>query len=99
MTALVRLPSAVVWELRAAWATGRRVALSLDQRASMRRLEGHVSAVSATGAHVHLAGRHVPVDAILAVHLPSRLGDSTARAGGFHGPVRRVVAQEEELPL
>lgn len=99
MTTLVRLPSSIVWELRAAWATGRRVALSLDRRARFDRLEGQITAVAATGAHVHLAGRHVPTDVILAVHLPSRLGDSTARAGGFHGIARRVAPQDEELPL
>lgn len=75
-TALVRPVAAVAWELRGAWATGRRVAVSLE-RADVGRLEGHVSRVSATGATMVLAGLHVPLDRVLAVHWPSRLGDST----------------------
>lgn len=80
---LVRPVSAVAWELRSAWATGRRVALSLE-RSDMARLEGHVSRVAATDASAIVAGRMVPLDRVLAVHLPSRLGDSTVRGGGFH---------------
>jgi hypothetical protein len=94
---LVRPVSAVVWELRAAWATGRRVALSLSSRCVVRRVEGWVQSVAATGAVVWIAGWHVPVDAILAVHHPSRLGDSSARAGEWAGAPRRVVPQREEL--
>lgn len=92
-----RLLSNVVWELRTAWATGRRVSISMDNRSRFPRLEGHISAVAGTGAYVRLAGHHVPVDVILAVHLPSRLGDSTARGDHFHGPSRRAVPQDEEL--
>ncbi len=76
-TALTRPVAAIAWELRSAWATGRRVSLSLEQRAG-DRLEGHVQRVAATGAFVVLAGVHVPLEAVLAVHHPSRLGDSTA---------------------
>lgn len=93
----MRLASSVAWELRSAWASGRRVALSLDDRATARRLEGHITGVASTGAYVALAGRHIPLDVILAVHLPSRLGDSSARGDSFHGPARRVVPQEEDL--
>lgn len=92
----MRLPSSFLFELRAAWARGRRVSLSLDARADDGRLEGHITSVSATGAYVKLHGRHVPTDLILAVHLPSRLGDSNARET-FHGPARRIVPQAEEL--
>jgi len=95
--ALMRPAGAVAWELRAAWATGRRVALSLEQRAG-GRLEGHVARVAATDTYIVIAGRHVPLDAVLAVHHPSRLGDSTAPAKGpWRGPARRTVPQTEEL--
>jgi hypothetical protein len=83
-TDLVRPSSSMLWELRGCWATGRRVALSLD--ADVRRAEGHVTAVAATDAYVKVGDLMVPTDRILAVHLPSRLGDSTARGGDFHGP-------------
>jgi hypothetical protein len=77
--ALVRPLPAIFWDLRGAWASGRRVALSLD--ADVSRAEGHVTRVSATDASVHVGDLLVPADRILAVHLPSRLGDSTVRAG------------------
>lgn len=94
--ALTRPISAIAWELRAAWATGRRVSLSLLPRAG-DRLEGHVHRVSATNAFVVVAGLHVPLEDVLAVHHPSRLGDSTARGGRWHGPARRITPQREEL--
>lgn len=94
---LVRPVSAVMWELRGAWASGRRVVLSLDSRCVVRRVEGWVRGVAATDAFVRIQGWHVPGDAILAVHHPSRLGDSTARGGDWHGPVRRVAPQETAL--
>lgn len=94
----MRLPSSFLFELRAAWARGRRVSLSLDERSQHPRLEGHIAAVSATGAFVRLGSTHIPTDLILAVHLPSRLGDSKVRGDAdFHGPARRSVPQEEEL--
>jgi len=77
--ALVRPRPAIFWDLRGAWATGRRVALSLD--ADVSRAEGFVTRVSATDANVYVGDLLVPGDRILAVHLPSRLGDSTVRAG------------------
>lgn len=83
--ALVRPVSAVAWELRTAWATGRRVALSLSERCTPRRVEGHVQVVAATSAFVTVAGWRIPLDEVLAVHLPTRLGDSTVRGGVFHG--------------
>jgi hypothetical protein len=97
--ALVRSESAVAWELRMAWGSGRRVALSLE-RADMRRLEGHVQAVAATGAFVRVTGRVVPMDRVLAVHWPSLLGDSTAR-GVLRGPPRvpTVAEGQMEFPL
>lgn len=95
--ALTRPVSAAMWELRGAWASGRRVALSLDPRCVVSRVEGWVRSVSPTDAAVRIAGWHVPAEAILAVHHPSRLGDSTARGGDWHGPARRVRPQEEAL--
>lgn len=89
--ALVRPLGAVAWELRAAWASGRRVSVSLE-RCDVDRLEGHVWAVSATGASVMIAGVLVPLDRVLAVHLPSRLGDSSVGVGEvWRGRARRVV--------
>lgn len=88
--ALERPASAKLWELRAAWASGRRVALTLE-RADCTRVEGHVSSVAATGVAVVVRGLLVPLDRVLAVHLPSRLGDSTARGEGWHGAPGRVV--------
>lgn len=78
-SALVRLPDAIAWELRGAWSTGRRVALSLA--ADVVRVEGWVSSVSPTGGYAVVAGLHVPLSRVLAVHRPSRLGDSTYREG------------------
>lgn len=40
-------------------------------------MEGHVDAVSATDAYAVVDGLHVPLSAVLAVHRPSRLGDSS----------------------
>jgi hypothetical protein len=92
---LVRPVDAMVWELRAAWGAGWRVALTLDERCVVDRLEGTVDHVSATGAWVEVAGWHVPTDAVLAVHRPSRLGDSTARTA-WSRPAY-VPPQREEL--
>lgn len=94
--ALVRPVSSVAWELRGAWASGRRVSVTLE-RADLERVEGVVHAVAATDAHATIAGRLVPLDRILAVHLPSRLGDSTVRGAAFHGPARLVSPQSEML--
>lgn len=73
-TTLVRPLSAVTWELRRAWASGRRVALSLE-RCDMDRVEGVVTRVSSSGALARVRGLHVPTDRILAVHWPSVVGD------------------------
>jgi len=86
---IVRPPSSIAWELRAAWAVGRRVACSLD-RCDIPRIEGIVQSVSSTDAFVIVAGMHVPLDRVLAVHHPSRLGDSDG-VGPWRGP-RRVDA-------
>ncbi len=98
-TALVLrdLEARTAWELRSAWAAGRRVALTLDL-ADPSRIEGTVSAVAATGVTATVARVLVPLELVLAVHLPSRLGDSNAREA-FHGPGRRVVPPDEELFL
>lgn len=96
--ALVRPIKAVAWECRSAWAAGWRIALSLDERCTPRRVEGVLSGVSATDATVRIAGLLVPLDAVLAVHRPSRLGDSTWRGGDWRGR-RYEPPQREELPL
>lgn len=83
--ALARPLRAVAWELRTAWALGRRVSLTLE-RCDQDRAEGLVGGVAATDAWVRVAGTLIPLDRVLAVHLPSRLGDSTHRGDGdFHG--------------
>jgi hypothetical protein len=89
--ALVRPVRSTFWELRGCWATGRRVALSLD--ADVLRVEGFLTSVSATDAFVKMGDLLIPADRILAVHLPTRLGDSTFRDGEGHwsGPPRRPV--------
>lgn len=69
---LVRPSSAVAWELRSAWATGRRVALSID--GDETRAEGFVTTVAATGAYCKVGGLHVPLERVLAVHRPVPFG-------------------------
>jgi hypothetical protein len=96
--ALERPRAAIFWDLRGAWASGRRVALSLA--ADVARAEGFVTRVSATDASVHVGDLLIPADAILALHLPSRLGDSSIRAGDpWAGPRRRPVALEGQTEL
>lgn len=72
---LIRLPSSIVWELRAYWAKGLRVSVQID--GDEKRIEGHVRSVSATGAYAVVADLHVPAERVLAVYRPSRLGDSS----------------------
>lgn len=99
-TALIRPPSAVAWELRGAWATGRRVSLTLDERCEIPRLEGCVLHVSGTGATCNVAGWHVPIDAVLAVHRPTRLGDSTWEDGEpWHGRARAPQQMAGQMEL
>ena len=88
----------MAWELRAAWGAGWRVALTLDERCCIRRAEGTVTHVSATGAWVEVAGWRIPMDAVLAVHRPSRLGDSTHLRGAW-GRSRWQPPQREELEV
>ena len=97
--ALVRPLRAIAWELRTAWAIGRRVSLILE-RADTDRVEGHVQAVAATDATVTVSGLLVPLDRVLAVHLPSRLGDSNA-GRLFHGRPRapEQIPGQMEWPL
>jgi hypothetical protein len=88
--ALVRPVSALAWELRGAWATGRRVALRLERERDpvVTRVEGHVRHVSPTDAFAVVADWHVPLDLVLALAFPSRVGDSTWREGeDWAGPV------------
>jgi hypothetical protein len=95
-TTLIRPVSSIAWEMRSAWASGRRVVLTLEC-CDRTRLEGHVQRVAATDAYVQVRGLRVPLDRVLAVHLPSRLGDSTFRGGAWSGRVRRVEPQSEQL--
>jgi hypothetical protein len=94
-TALERPLGAKAWELRSAWAVGRRVSLRLEG-CDMDRIEGHVTKVAATNATVHVGAILVPMDRVLSVHNPSRLGDSTARAS-WAGRAIRVEPQREQL--
>ncbi len=90
-TALVRQLSMAAWDLRAAWATGKRVAVTLE-RADVGRVEGHVFSVSPTNATVTIAGLMIPLDRVLAVHAPSRLGDSTIEEGErWRGRAHRLI--------
>ena len=95
--ALVRPVRSIAWDLRASWASGRRVSLTIE--ADERRVEGFVTQVAATAAYARVAGLHVPLDRVLAVHYPSRLGDSQWKPGGaWRGGARRIVPQADELP-
>jgi hypothetical protein len=90
-TALIRPLASIVWELRAAWAVGRRVALTIDgdrARDDETRAEGFVTTVAATGAYCKVSGLLVPLDRVLAVHHPSRLGDTDYLEGErWQGPI------------
>lgn len=98
-TALIRPIRSVAWELRTCWARGLRVSLSLDDRCERARIEGYVRQVSATDAFVAVGATHVPLDAVLAVHRPSLLGDSTADPLVGTGAIAAYRApQDEELP-
>lgn len=88
----------MAWELRYAWASGRRVVVTFE-RDGVQRVEGHVHAVSTTGVSVTVAGVMIPLDALLAVHHPSRLGDSTFRRGRWAGDPRAPKVAEGQLSL
>lgn len=98
--ALIRPIRAIAWELRTAWARGLRVTLTID--GETRRVEGHVTTVSPTNAFAVVADLHVPLTHVLAVHRPSRLGDSTYREGeawaGKIPPGARRDPRQLELP-
>lgn len=72
--ALARVLRSVAWELRTCWAQGLRI--SLRVLGDVERVEGHVRTVSPTDAFVVVGDLHVPLDRVLAVYRPSRLGDS-----------------------
>jgi hypothetical protein len=98
VTTLVRPLTSVFWELRRAWASGKRVSLSLDDRCEIPRIEGRVTEVAATDAFVKVNGRHVSGETILAVHWPSLLGDSDARPARNMNFAPRWRPQQEQLP-
>lgn len=89
---------AVAWELRAAWATGRRVSVSVSAADGVGRLEGLVDSVAASGAFARIGSHHVPLEAVLAVHWPSRLGDAR-RWGSRPGRARKPVPPRGQLAL
>jgi hypothetical protein len=97
-TALTRPTSAKAWDLRSAWATGLRVSVSTDLF-DHERIEGTVSAVAATDAHARIAGLQIPLDRVLAVHRPSRLGDSSfdPKQERWRGRTRTYEPQKERL--
>jgi hypothetical protein len=95
-SALIRRVDALLDELRAAWASGRRVSVSV---AGGGRVEGEVVHVSTTGAFVDVADGRVLAGDLLAVHLPSRLGDSSVRGAGFHFDGRASVVADGQLCL
>jgi hypothetical protein len=66
----------------------------------MDRVEGHVFSVAATDATVTIANVVIPLDRVLAVHRPSRLGDSTVGVDErWRGRARRVLYPgQDELP-
>jgi hypothetical protein len=67
---LERPEQATAWELRTAWATRRRVVLTLSERCIVRRIEGTVERVAVTGAFVEINGWHVPTVEIFGVSSP-----------------------------
>lgn len=72
---LDRDEQAYAWELRAAWALGRVLVLSLDERCVIPRVRGTVCRVATTGAFVLMDdGRgdpvHVPCALIRAIRRP-----------------------------
>jgi hypothetical protein len=76
--------SQISWDLRGAWATGRRVALRLDETCEIERVEGTVSHVAASSAFVRIRDLEgeiiVPMGAILSLHWPHWLeGGSSPR--------------------
>lgn len=103
--ALIRYVGSIATDLRRAWASGQRVSLTIE--GEYDRIEGWVKHVSATDAFVVISARnldkrsnwHVPLHRVLAVHNPSRLGDSTVLSTEqWNGTPLRVVPQAEELP-
>lgn len=91
---LYDLHGRVVWELRAAWASGRRTALTLE-RCDVDRVEGVVTRVSATGAMARVGGVLVPLDRAVAIHWPSRLGDGGPGGRGHARRVEQIPGQED----
>lgn len=97
LPALYDLLGRLVWELRAAWANGRRVALTLEH-CDVDRVEGVVTRVSATGATAVVGGTLVPLDRALAIHWPSRLGDGARSGRRGAGFAPRVHPDQLDLP-
>ena len=68
--AVARDESAKAWELRGAWAAQTPVVLSLSERCDPRRVEGKVQHVAVTDVFAVVAGTHVPMIDVMAVHRP-----------------------------
>lgn len=93
---LFDLVGRLVWDLRTAWASGRRVALTLE-RADLDRIEGVVTRVSPTGAYATVGSVHVPLDRALAIHWSSRLGDGPRTGNRGHGHAKHVHPGQASL--
>ncbi|MCU1488928.1 MAG: hypothetical protein JWM85_333 [Acidimicrobiaceae bacterium] len=94
-TALIRPTSAKAWDLRSSWAAGWRVSVTTDLH-DRQRIEGIVTRVAATDAYARVAGLVIPLERVLAVHKPSRLGDSKA-GKVWAGKARLTPPQSEQL--
>lgn len=92
--ALVRPIRSTAWELRTYWARGFRVSLAID--GDTRRVEGFVETVSATDATATVSGLLVPLERVLGVFRPSRLGDSSydERDGPWRGRIPRGARRD-----
>lgn len=86
----------LVWELRAAWANGRRVALTLNH-CDVERVEGIVTRVGATGTTAVVGGVLVPLNRALAIHWASRLGDGSRTGRRGAGLASRAHPNQLEL--
>jgi hypothetical protein len=70
MPDLERPESAIAWELRGHWASGKPVVLTLTERCIVRRIEGRVERVAVTRAFAICAGWHVPLAEVLTIRSP-----------------------------
>lgn len=95
--ALVRSVRAIADELRSAWASGRRVSLTIA--GDETRVEGHVLHISSTDGATIIAGLLVPLDRVLAVYWPTRLGDSDFIEGRRWCGRRPIAARRDPAQM